>query len=214
MSMQISKIFDLRTQFVKYGEYHYNLTNVIIHIIFVPTILWTFSNYITLYTGGSLAFEYPESVKAALGTSLGITASGLRHVDIYGFVYMLYYFILDPIAALLFLPIFSSILGASFKFVAYYASEPSTAMYYTTIVFFVSWAVQFIGHFTFEKRAPALFDNLLQAFAMAPFFVFLEILFTLGYRKEFCEEMNNEIIQKIKEFKQTGSDGTAKSKNE
>ncbi|KAI7978814.1 putative endoplasmic reticulum membrane protein C16E8.02 [Camellia lanceoleosa] len=37
------------------------------------------------------------------------------------------------------------------------------------------WTGQFIGHGIFEKRAPALLDNLAQAFLMAPYFVFLEL---------------------------------------
>ncbi|KAF3651759.1 hypothetical protein FXO38_16442 [Capsicum annuum] len=36
------------------------------------------------------------------------------------------------------------------------------------------WTGQFVGHEVFEKRAPALLDNLTQAFLMAPFFVLLE----------------------------------------
>ncbi|CAK9138130.1 unnamed protein product [Ilex paraguariensis] len=44
------------------------------------------------------------------------------------------------------------------------------------------WTGQFIGHGVFEKRAPALLDNLVQAFLMAPFFVLLEALETFfGY---------------------------------
>ncbi|KAG9451378.1 hypothetical protein H6P81_011343 [Aristolochia fimbriata] len=38
------------------------------------------------------------------------------------------------------------------------------------------WIWQFIGHGVFEKRAPALLDNISQAFLMAPFFVLLEVL--------------------------------------
>ncbi|MCE7766678.1 DUF962 domain-containing protein, partial [Pseudomonas putida] len=41
------------------------------------------------------------------------------------------------------------------------------------------WTGQFIGHGVFEKRAPALLNNLTQAFLMAPFFVLLEALQSL-----------------------------------
>ncbi|KAL8104666.1 hypothetical protein AgCh_028760 [Apium graveolens] len=44
------------------------------------------------------------------------------------------------------------------------------------VVQLVCWTGQFIGHGVFEKRAPALLDNLLQAFLLAPFFVLLEAL--------------------------------------
>jgi uncharacterized membrane protein YGL010W len=45
-----------------------------------------------------------------------------------------------------------------------------------------SWTPQILAHKYIEGRAPALFDNLAQAFLLAPFFVFLEVLFKLGYR--------------------------------
>ena len=46
----------------------------------------------------------------------------------------------------------------------------------------VSWLAQFVGHGVFEKRAPALLDNLIQAIFLAPFFVWMELLFFFGYR--------------------------------
>ena len=45
----------------------------------------------------------------------------------------------------------------------------------------------------FEGRAPALLDNLVQAFLQAPFFVWLELLFKVGYRKELQEELRKEV---------------------
>ncbi|XP_065043000.1 2-hydroxy-palmitic acid dioxygenase mpo1-like isoform X2 [Musa acuminata AAA Group] len=44
------------------------------------------------------------------------------------------------------------------------------------------WTGQFLGHGLFEKRAPALLDNLVQALLTAPFFVLLEVMKNLcGY---------------------------------
>jgi uncharacterized membrane protein YGL010W len=37
------------------------------------------------------------------------------------------------------------------------------------------WLAQFLGHGLLEGRSPALLDNLLQAFFMAPVFVLLEV---------------------------------------
>lgn len=37
------------------------------------------------------------------------------------------------------------------------------------------WVAQFVGHGVFEKRAPALLDNLFQAIFMAPLFVVIEV---------------------------------------
>jgi uncharacterized membrane protein YGL010W len=76
-----------------------------------------------------------------------------------------------------------------------------------------SWIAQFIGHGVFEKRAPALLDNLLQAFVLAPFFVFLEGLFKLGYRPELQKRVNIEVEKEVKKFRasKAASNGTAKN---
>ena len=51
------------------------------------------------------------------------------------------------------------------------------------MVFFLSWIGQFIGHGIFEKRAPALFSNLPQSLHAAVFFVWLELVFFLGFHR-------------------------------
>lgn len=45
---------------------------------------------------------------------------------------------------------------------------------YALAVHCVAWTLQFIGHGVFERRKPALLDNVLQVFA-APIFVTLEV---------------------------------------
>ncbi|KAL1141520.1 hypothetical protein V6Z11_A11G035700 [Gossypium hirsutum] len=65
------------------------------------------------------------------------------------------------------------------------------------------WTGQFLGHGMFEKRAPALLDNLVQAFLMAPFFVLLEVLRSLfGYEPYpgFHMLVNAKIKAEIKEW--------------
>ncbi|RVW58173.1 putative endoplasmic reticulum membrane protein C16E8.02 [Vitis vinifera] len=65
------------------------------------------------------------------------------------------------------------------------------------------WTGQFIGHGVFEKRAPALLDNLAQAFIMAPFFVLLEALqTTIGYEPYpgFSKNVKEKIGADIKEW--------------
>lgn len=65
----------------------------------------------------------------------------------------------------------------------------------------VSWLVQFIGHGVFEGRAPALLDNLVQAIFLAPFFVWLEILFAFGYRPELKSRLDHAIEKELKNLK-------------
>lgn len=64
----------------------------------------------------------------------------------------------------------------------------------------ISWIAQFIGHGIFEKRNPALVDNLLLTL-VAPAFVILEIMFKVGYRKNDQAEIEQRINNKIKEFR-------------
>lgn len=76
----------------------------------------------------------------------------------------------------------------------------------------VAWIAQFIGHGVYEGRAPALFDNLLQALVLAPFFVFMELLFMLGYRPELQKRVNVAVEKAIKKFKvEKATNGTTKN---
>ena len=44
-----------------------------------------------------------------------------------------------------------------------------------SLINIVSWIAQFIGHGVFEKRAPAIKDNLAYAL-LAPFFITFEVM--------------------------------------
>jgi uncharacterized membrane protein YGL010W len=65
-----------------------------------------------------------------------------------------------------------------------------------------SWAPR---SFSSEKRAPALFDSLLQAIFIAPFFVWLECLFYMGYRKEFQFHVAHDAAKNIAAFRKLQS---------
>lgn len=73
-----------------------------------------------------------------------------------------------------------------------------------------SWLAQFVGHGVFEGRAPALLDNLVQALFLAPFFVWMEILFMFGYRPELKARIDVAIQKDIKKFR---DDAAAKKAN-
>lgn len=77
-----------------------------------------------------------------------------------------------------------------------------------------SWIAQFIGHGIFEGRAPALLDNLVQALFLAPFFVWLEILFAFGYRPELKARLDKAVQKEIEKYrKQKGEKGVAADAN-
>ena len=79
----------------------------------------------------------------------------------------------------------------------------STANYWAGGLFVTSWIAQFIGHGAFEGRAPALFDNLVQAFVLAPFFVWMEILFYLGYRPELKSRLDQAVQREVERYRKS-----------
>lgn len=79
----------------------------------------------------------------------------------------------------------------------------STANYWALGVHVTSWIAQFVGHGAFEGRAPALLDNLVQAFFLAPFFVWMEILFFFGYRPELKGRLDKAVAVEIDKYRKS-----------
>lgn len=82
------------------------------------------------------------------------------------------------------------------------ATYGATVNYYAIGVHVVAWIAQFIGHGKFEGRAPALLDNIVQALFLAPFFVWLEVLFHFGYRPELKSRIDTAVEQNLKKFRE------------
>lgn len=76
-----------------------------------------------------------------------------------------------------------------------------TANYWAICFHVGSWLAQFVGHGAFEGRAPALLDNLVQAAFLAPFFVWMEILFMLGYRPELKSRVDAKVEKEIERYR-------------
>lgn len=55
------------------------------------------------------------------------------------------------------------------------------------------WAQVAIGHAKFEGRKPALLDSVAQAFALAPLFVWFELLFSFGYRPQLYSAVQKKV---------------------
>ncbi|KAK8338128.1 hypothetical protein V6Z11_A09G233700 [Gossypium hirsutum] len=124
-----------------------------------------------------------------------------NHFAFYGAYHSLFYVVLDKkagsLAALLCLACW---VGASF--IAAKLGYP-LAWKVVLVSQLLCWTGQFLGHGIFEKRAPALLDNLVQALLMAPFFVLLEVLQSLfGYEPYpgFQMRVNAKIKAEIKEW--------------
>lgn len=94
------------------------------------------------------------------------------------------------------------------------ATYGATANWYAFGVHVFSWVAQFIGHGVFEGRAPALLDNLVQALFLAPFFVWLEVLFAFGYRPELKARLEKAVKQDISAFRSQAEAKKGKGKVE
>ncbi|KAL6183077.1 PREDICTED: uncharacterized endoplasmic reticulum membrane protein C16E8.02 [Fragaria vesca subsp. vesca] len=182
-----SGLFDLENHFAFYGAYHSNPVNILIHTLFVWPILFT--SLVLLYFTPSL-FSFPAGFYLNFGF-------------VFTVIYALYYVGLDKkagsLAALLCVLCWvgASVLANRFGF--------SLAWKVVLAAQLFCWAGQFIGHGVFEKRAPALLDNLVQAFLMAPFFVLLEVLQTaFGYEPYpgFHSSVKQKIEANIKEWQE------------
>ncbi|PIA17186.1 DUF962-domain-containing protein [Coemansia reversa NRRL 1564] len=188
-------VFSIRSEYSKYGEYHSNKVNVAIHMVFVPTILWTSLALFTAYFPGPL-FTFPAPILSVLQRIPGpMLSANVATLTMTG--YIVFYMILDQIAGLLITPVIYLMLITSQQYVLSSPNAVSVSLFW----FVFAWIAQFVGHGVFERRAPALLDNLLQALVMAPFFVFLEILFALGYRPALHREVRNEIGSRILAFR-------------
>lgn len=123
-------------------------------------------------------------------------------------LYAIFYILLEPVAGTMVVPII-------FGFTAYGNHMMTTAPDLTTkvsaAVFVASWVAQFLGHGVFEKRAPALLDNLLQALVLAPFFVWMEILFKFGYRPELQSRVEKAVEKELAKEKAAKANGAAKN---
>jgi uncharacterized membrane protein YGL010W len=90
--------------------------------------------------------------------------------------YALSFIYMEPIAGLLYAPVI---------YLMYCVGSSDLVPFSTSATVWVAtWVAQFIGHGLFEKRAPALVTNLPQSLHAAVFFVWLELLFALGYRPD------------------------------
>lgn len=187
---------NLEKQILFYGAYHHNPVNVIIHIVCVPVIMLCM---LLLATTSQPLFALPDfltikNLPPNLGTIAGVTYAAL-------------YILMEPVAGALLAPL----LIAGTALVNHLTSAyGSTAVYWSLGVQGIAWIAQFVGHGVFEGRAPALLDNLVQALFLAPFFVWLEVLFALGYRPELKARIDKAVEGEVKKFKEAKNSGGSK----
>ncbi|KAI5865006.1 DUF962-domain-containing protein [Durotheca rogersii] len=190
-------VLNLERQLTFYGAYHHNSVNVAIHMVCVPLIL--FSGFAIAANTGTV-IPLPKALTIDhldlnLGTLSALTWGGL-------------YVLLEPVAGTILALI---CLGAAAITNTALSESPVLTNQVAIAVHVICWLLQFVGHGVFERRAPALLDNLVQAVFLAPLFVWLELLFKFGYRRELRDRVGKAIQVEIAKFKQRKSNGAPKS---
>jgi len=112
--------------------------------------------------------------------------------------YCVLYVLLEPVAG----TALSVLLLASTAWANHLTSTYGmTANYWALGLHVASWVAQFVGHGKFEGRKPALLDNIFQAFFLAPLFVWLELLFMVGYRPDLQQRLEVMVKEDVAKFR-------------
>jgi uncharacterized membrane protein YGL010W len=185
----VSSLFDVTKQLTFYGSYHANKTNILIHMLCLPLLVWSFQVM-------GCEIPVPSFIPPVHHEFNEYLVFNLNIATIISGLYLLYYIALEPVAALLYVPQLALSLLTATAF-----SYRSDAMSKGAMLNGVAWIAQFLGHGLAEKRAPALLDNIAGAFILAPFFVHLEILFSLGYKPELHKRVQNGVGMEIARIK-------------
>ncbi|KAI1336421.1 DUF962-domain-containing protein [Xylariaceae sp. FL0016] len=188
---------NLEKQLTFYGAYHDNSINVAIHMVCVPVILFT--GFAMAANSGTLIptpdFLTLPHLDLNLGTLAAIVWGGL-------------YVLLEPVAgtALALLCLAATATGnAALSYNTALTNQVAVTLH------IVCWLFQFLGHGAFEGRAPALLDNLVQAVFLAPLFVWLELLFKFGYRRELQARVEKAVSLEIAKFRKEKANGALKN---
>ncbi|KLT40354.1 DUF962-domain-containing protein [Cutaneotrichosporon oleaginosum] len=178
-------------------SYHSNKTNQLIHFLFIPQILW--SSLIMLAHINIPGFTYID-----LGEYLTFRPNVAL---ILALVFQIYYITLNEVVGATYLPVMTTMYLTATYLANHipswlpwqYAFGPvASALPFGLAVWLNGWFWQFLGHFVYEGRAPALFDNLTQALVTAPFFVQIEALFYLfNWRPSLHKRIRNLASQRI-----------------
>jgi len=183
---------NLIDQLTFYGSYHHNKGNQAVHIIFVPLILWSAWIFLALIPWQTaLPYSFTKLLPTFIAQHLVINAGFVAFIT-----YALYYIALSPVEGMLYFPLLFLLYISSNMFLEAYGSK---AWLYAAVAHVLSWYMQVqVGHLTLEGRKPALLDSFFQSIVLAPFFVFFELLFWLGWRPSLQRELNGGIARRIK----------------
>jgi len=196
-------LFDLEGALGFYGSYHNNKINQLIHVIFVPCIVWSFMvvlNYLSVDSvlghhvylfGAKASITYPWL--ALINDNLVLGACPIFFIALSS-----YYLSLTFFPALTWdLIMFGMVLSSG-----YFYQHVTHAWTYALALHVLAWYMQIHpGHGIFEKRAAALTDNFFGGLSLGPLFAWYEVLFTLGWNPQLRERLQKVIDKNIADWK-------------
>ncbi|KAI1446455.1 DUF962 domain-containing protein [Annulohypoxylon stygium] len=171
---------NLERQLIVYGVYHRNEANIALHMFCVPLIL---------FSGFALAAN--TGILIPLPNVLTIPHLELNLGTLAAFIWASLYVLLEPVAG--------TILGLICLGAAAYtnkalAQDPELTNRIAISVQGTCWLLQLFGHGIFDGRKLSQFlGNWSQAIFLSPLFVWLELLFKFGYRRELQERIGKAI---------------------
>lgn len=166
------------------GAFHHNKWNQLIHILFVPLIVWSAMVFFILATPGDAHSFATLTEKDALSAVLPV--NGLNLALPVFLLYAIYYVTLDFWPGLVYDAFLYVLLLAANHLVA----ESPNALAIALGVHVLSWYMQIHpGHLILEKRRPALTQSFFQSLVLAPIFTFFELLFAMGFRKKLYDRV-------------------------
>lgn len=173
----------LEDHLVFYRQYHFNTVNVAVHLVGIPTILGSFIALLSLV-------DLPIGASPHLFTNLGMVMA---------VSYSVYYVLLDALG----LAVAPLLVGLAYyiKHTLVPTLSSGTVAKYALYCQLGGWGAQFIGHGVFEKRAPALLDDLAQALLYPPLFVAFEVAWMMGFRMDIKKRMDNRAGVLLAEFR-------------
>ena len=170
-----------------YGAYHSNFENQLVHMVFVPLIIWSLFVFLAVV-----------SWSAKRHWALNLSTPVLLF-------YVAYYLAFDRTVGLIAAVFYTLVWLSANSLVREENRKKSklvkgTSMRLAIATHIASWVFQVVvGHGFFEGRKPALLDSLFQAFTMAPLFVVYETIFMMGFNLDLKAQIDLNVARMHKD---------------
>jgi uncharacterized membrane protein YGL010W len=172
----------LLQRLVFYQSYHSNFWNKVIHVICIPAIVWAVLVWL-----------------CAIQVTLPVVDVKCDVALLVTIMYSTLYVWADVTSGIT----WTLFVGAPLYTLATILDEhhSETSYRWALFAFVMGFYIQVhAGHYVFEKRKPALVDSFLEAMLAAPLFVWLEVIFALGFKQDMRTHVEGEAAKLIKQY--------------